>query len=271
MSHNVWERDTNTPEWAAIGEDCSAEARAPGIVRVYKDTLPDIIGFQEATYRMCDLVLEGCKKSGIKYTAIFGGRTPIFYRQDKLELIDSDCTVYPEHIEGLNGEFNNNRTKSFCIGVFRIKESGSVFAFATTHLWWRSEADLQGSDSAREIQLSSLISKLSEIREKYACPAIIVGDLNTGYRSAAVKRALECGYRHAHDIATEYADGTIGYHYCFPDGFKREYRSDPFENAIDHIFVTGETEGAVKRFERWSPEYYFPISDHSAVFADIEL
>ena len=29
--------------------------------------------------------------------------------------------------------------------------------------------------------------------------------------------------------------------------------------------------GAVRRFERFSPDYYLPLSDHSPVFADLEL
>jgi exonuclease III len=41
--------------------------------------------------------------------------------------------------------------------------------------------------------------------------------------------------------------------------------------AIDHIFVAGAGKDAVKRFERYSPEYYFPISDHSPAYIDIEF
>ena len=63
----------------------------------------------------------------------------------------------------------------------------------------------------------------------------------------------------------------MGYHYCFPDGYEKYYYDRPFEMAIDHIYVTGEGEGAVKRFERYSPEYYMPISDHSAAYMDLEL
>ena len=38
MSHNVWERDTNTKEWEEQGFDCSAEVRTKGIIKVYNDT-----------------------------------------------------------------------------------------------------------------------------------------------------------------------------------------------------------------------------------------
>jgi 5-methyltetrahydrofolate--homocysteine methyltransferase len=45
----------------------------------------------------------------------------------------------------------------------------------------------------------------------------------------------------------------------------------PFEEAIDHILIIGEEEGAIKRFERYSPDYYFPISDHSPAYIDVEF
>jgi hypothetical protein len=47
--------------------------------------------------------------------------------------------------------------------------------------------------------------------------------------------------------------------------------TDGFKKALDHIVISGEPEGAVKRFERYSPDYYFPISDHSMAFIDAEL
>ena len=49
MTHNVWNRDTNSPKWAEKGEDCSAQARVGGLLRVYRETLPDVIGGQEVS------------------------------------------------------------------------------------------------------------------------------------------------------------------------------------------------------------------------------
>ena len=127
------------------------------------------------------------------------------------------------------------------------------------------------SNEAREFQMAMLIDRLEAFREKYNCPAVLVGDMNTDYNSKALQYALSHGYRHAHDIATDFAEESIGYHNCFPWGFDTEYSSKPFKAAIDHILVTGEKEGAVKRFERYSPDYYFPISDHSPAYIDFEL
>ena len=92
------------------------------------------------------------------------------------------------------------------------------------------------------------------------------------------KRGADCfaavranGFRHAHDIATEYAEEAVGYHYCFASCYETEYYDWPFEKALDHIYVIGEDEGAVKRFERYSSDYYFSISDHSPAYVDLEI
>lgn len=282
MTHNIWNRDKNSPEWEAQGFDCSAEARVGGLLRVWQETQPDVIGCQEASALMADLLKEGMASDDVRYTLIWGRFTPILYRADRLELIDSEFFTYPETIEGFEGKFNDVRSKAYNIGVFRVKESGKCFIFATTHLWWKrsprpdEEAPYPKtcqphSDEAREYQIELLTTALDRFRAKYNCPAFLVGDLNTGYESKAVGKAFAKGFRHAHDIATDYAEEAVGYHYCFPDGFKTVYSDRPFKTAIDHILVAGEEEGSVKRFERYSPDYYYPISDHSPAYIDVEV
>ena len=282
MTHNIWNKDQNTPAWEEQDFNCSAETRAPGLLRVWRETQPDVIGCQEASALMADLLKEGMASDDVRYTLIWGRFTPILYRADRLELIDSEFFTYPETIEGFEGKFNDVRSKAYNIGVFRVKESGKCFIFATTHLWWKrsprpDESEpypktcLPYSDEAREYQIELLTTALERFRAKYNCPAFLVGDLNTGYESKAVGKAFAKGFRHAHDIATDYAEEAVGYHYCFPDGFKTVYSDRPFKTAIDHILVAGEKEGSVKRFERYSPDYYYPISDHSPAYIDVEV
>ena len=281
MTHNVWNCDANCPKWQEKGEDCSAAARVGAHLRVYRETMPDVIGGQEVSALMADLMKEGFQKEAVSYTLIWGRFTPILYRADKLELIDSEFGTYPETIEGFEGKFNDAKSKSWNLGVFRTKANGKVFVFVTTHLWWmRSPTDEScegthgyrlGSDEARGQQIEMVLEKIEKYRAKYNCPAILVGDMNCDYHSKAMRTVRQRGFHHAHDIATEYAEEAVGYHYCFPDGYEKYYYDRPFEMAIDHIYVTGEGEGAVKRFERYSPEYYMPISDHSAAYMDLEL
>lgn len=281
MTHNVWEYDGQAPAWEELGCNCSAPVRVKGIINVYDDTKPDIIGCQEASALMNDLLKEHFSHSDIDYTMIWGRFTPVFYRADKFDLLDSKFMSYPLNVPGYEGSFNNKNTKSYNIAVFRVKTSGEKFIFATTHLWWKKSPKEAGdeekrnyqkfSDEAREYQLGLLIKEIDKFIEKYDCPAFLVGDLNTGYNSKAVSHAFESGYCHAHDIATDYADEAVGYHYCFPSGFEKFYSDAPFETAIDHILYKGTDKSVIKRFERYSPEYYYPISDHSAAFIDVLL
>ena len=276
MTHNQWKNDRNLPEWEKIGADCSASVRVRGFVRVYADTMPDIIGCQEVSPTMADFLVRYSAEQGMTYALLWGRDTPILYRQELFELVDSEFSLYPDELPGRDGIFNNDCTKSYAIAVFRTKESGRLFIFATTHLWWKSGDPKSSyyqaySDEAREYQMSLLIERIDNLQAKYDCPAIIVGDLNTHYTSKAVKYAFEKGFVHGHDVATEYAEEAIGYHACFGWGYRAYYEDKPFVEAIDHILLRGVPEGAVKRFERFSPEYYLPLSDHSPAFIDLEL
>lgn len=281
MTHNVWNCDENQTAWKNNGEDCSAQARVGGVLRAYTETLPDIIGCQEMSAMMLDLLKEKCFEADINYTAIWGRFTPILYRADKFDLLDSAFGSYPENIDGLDGSFNDVRSKSWNIGVFKEKRSLKTFVFATTHLWWKSSdkeklltephAYQANSDEAREYQMNILAKRVKAFCDKYNCSAVVVGDFNTDYNSKAVKYMLSGGFVHAHDAASEFSDDKVGYHNCFPWGYDKFYSDAPFEKAIDHILLYGDIKNSVKRFERYSPEYYFPISDHSPAFIDVEL
>lgn len=279
MTHNVWNCDNNHKAWEEKGEDCSAKARVGALVRIYKETLPDIIGGQEVSALMADLLKENLLSAGMDYTIIWGRFTPIIYRADKFELLDSHFETYPEKIEGFEGSFNDVRSKSMNLAVFREKQSGFTFIFATTHLWWKTtnkeyigkSSYQEFSDEARTYQVGLLLKKVDEFKAKYNCPAVVVGDMNTHYDTEALQLLLKNGYKHAHDVATEFAEESVGLHYCYPAGYETYYYDRPFETAIDHILVTDDIVQTVKRFERYSPDYYFPISDHSPAFIDLEI
>lgn len=224
---------------------------------------------------MADEIIRGLADNGLRYALLWGRDTPVLYRQDRLELLDSDFLLYPMEFPGWEGEFNNDCTKSWCIAVFRDKTDGKKLIFMSTHLWWKSgdpvsESYQAGSDEARVFQLNMAMDRLEKFQTEYHCPIVLVGDLNADYTAPVVQNALSRGYAHAHNIATEFADQDWGYHYCFGDGY-RPYAGAPFEKAIDHILVKFVPENFVRRFERYTPDYYLPLSDHSPVFADVEL
>ena len=276
MSHNQWNCDNNQPAWEEKGLDCSAEYRLKRFMPLFKEIAPDIIGGQEVSAYMAKLLKLYCQEAENPYAIIWGGYTPLLYKTDKFELVDTEYLYYPETYEGFEGKFNDAGSKSCNLGVFRCKQDGKLFIFATTHLWWMEEYDPKikysrvGSDRVRTIQLSMACDMIKKYAKKYNCPAILGGDLNTYYRSEAIQTALASGFDHAHDVATDYADDTNGWHHCGRDGFVPMVHK-PFSEAIDHILVHNAPKDMVVRFDRYTPDYYVSLSDHSPVFVDIKL
>ena len=273
MSNNQWRIDENLPSWAARGEDCSAPVREKGFAKVYLDTQPDVIGFQEVSPRMLDCLMCEMKDAGLPYTAVWGRDTPILYRAEKLELIDAAFGIYPETCPGFTGCFNNSGTKSWNIAVFREKASGKPFIMTTTHLWWMSDDPKspiyqEGSNEARVYPIRLLAEEIGRFQEKYGCPAVLVGDLNCPYHSDPIDFLRQAGFVHANDVAEEYAYPYNGYHPCGNEGYG-PYTEKPFEEAIDHMLIRGEMK--VKRFDRYISEAYLPLSDHFPAMIDVEV
>ena len=94
--------------------------------------------------------------------------------------------------------------------------------------------------------------------------------MKSPYYSSVVKYAFDRGYKHAHDIAVEYAAADNGYHPCDWAHYEA-YEPKDFKEGIDHIIVKGEPEGFVRTFERYYSDEYLPLSDHFPVWIDVEL
>ena len=278
VSQNQWNKTPNLEAWESMGLDCSAKVRMKGHVKILGELLPDILGGQEVNSDMQKFLKLYSIDEGLSYTMIWGNFTPIIYRADKLELLDSEYLCYPEAVECYEGCFNDVLSKSCNLGVFKDKSDGKIFIFATTHLWWKNGSNPEsrcyqrGSDEVRVMQAQMADKLIRKYQEKYGnCPAIFVGDMNAGYDSTVVRWVLgEGGYSHAHDIATDYVDETSGYNGCGPSG-PGTWDTRGFKTAIDHIFVRDMPEGAVRRFDRYTPDAYLYLSDHAPIIADIEL
>lgn len=281
MSNNQWYNDPNHDAWKAIGEDCSAEVRVHGLVRAYKEVMPDVLALQEVSRHMAKLMMDQMRSlkladgSNAEYEYISGGDTPIVYRSDKLLLIESGFFRYDEKIYGLKGEYNNSGTKSYCYGVFKNKADGKIFALMSTHLWWKSSDPndanyLEGSDEARAYQILQAASKMDTVMEKYDCPCFIMGDFNACMESCCLKAAQWRGWREAHDLATGSRDDTRGHHPCYAWGFERG-DAGTFDQAIDHILLKNCDNVEVKHFRRITDEYFDKISDHYPLYIDVTM
>ena len=274
-SNNIWNMDNNYPNWQEKGENCSAEARMPGIARAFDELHPDVIGLQEASHKGVDCLQTELLARGLRYAVHWTRFTSILYRPELFEVLDSEYLLYPEEMEGFPGlSYNDCRSKSLNAVVLRCKEDGKIFVLGNTHLWWKPSDPAhdryqEGSAEARAYQVGLASEIIARYQEKYSAPAFFLGDMNDGYDSAPIAKALSLGFSHAHDVATEYASEENGYHFCYPIGHK-PYVPGPFCEAIDHILVRGLPEGAVRRFDRYTPEYFETLSDHYPVYVDVE-
>lgn len=279
MSQNQWNQTKNSSCWKERGLDCSAEIRMRGHIQVFKELMPDLVGGQEVNADMQRLFKFYCLEEGLPYTQIWGNYTPLIYRADKLTLLETEYIIYPEELEGFDGFFNDVKSKSCNLGVFQTKEDQKTFIFVTTHLWWKNGSDptsieyQAGSDQARTLQIKMALELIQKYQKKYDnCPVFLVGDMNTEYYSEAIQYALgPGGYSHAHDVAIEFADEGNGYTECFYEGPGEYWQNLPFPNAIDHILVKDIPEDCIRRFDRYTPDYYLLLSDHAPVFVDVEL
>ncbi|MBQ2953310.1 MAG: endonuclease/exonuclease/phosphatase family protein [Clostridia bacterium] len=275
MSNNLWWCDDNRPAWAEMGLDCSAAARADGFCRVYATLQPDVIGLQECSALMADELMQRFPAYGLPYALLWGHDTPILFRKDRFDLVDSAFLLYPEEFPGHEGSFNNWRTKSYLTAVLRCKADGKHLIVATTHLWWKSSRPdspeyQPHSAEARAYQLGLLMDTLDALQEQYACPAIMLGDFNAGYGSLTLQSAMARGWQHAHDTAAEYADNGCGHHPCDSSGYA-PYVPGDFRRSLDQIMHLGAPEGFVRRFDRYAEEDYMPLSDHLPVWVDVTL
>lgn len=278
MSQNQWNYTLNNDYWKEKGLDCSSLVRMKGHTKVFRDIMPDIVGGQEVNKDMQLDFMADLIDDGNPYTLIWGNMTPIFYKAEKLELLAHDFLRYPETVEGYEGYFNDSFSKNANLAVFREKESGKVFIFVTTHLWWMNGEDPEsvwyraGSCEVRKMQIAMAIDLIEKYQKIYGeCPVFLVGDLNDHYNSLAVQYAMkERGFLHAHNVATEYASEDNGYCATFRDSIGAwEHR--PFEDAIDHILVRNLGDVEVKRFDRYMTDEYIYLSDHAPVFVDVEM
>ncbi|MBQ2757177.1 MAG: endonuclease/exonuclease/phosphatase family protein, partial [Clostridia bacterium] len=244
--------------------------RMKGHIQIFKDLMPDIVGGQEVNIDMQMLFKFYCLEENLPYTIVWGNMTPLIYRADKFELLDTEYILYPATVADFEGKFNDANSKSLNLGVFRDKQSGKVFIFATTHLWWMSDERRPGSSEVRRRQIKQATELLAKYQQKYDnCPIIFVGDMNARFNSPAIQYALgEGGYSHAYHLATDYRFEERGYNACGPKA-PGTWQHTPFETAIDHILVKDIPEGAISRFDRYCPDYYLTVSDHAPAYIDI--
>lgn len=264
------------------------------LVSVYR---PDVLALQEFTpWRSAKPGCLGDRLRAIGYTQVNGGYadnfTPLFYRADTLELIDSGFHLYSEYMNDQNQpdpqgayKINNGKSKSLTWAVFEQRSGGKRFIAVSTHFMYIADPTdpecpltAEQAEAAQLIDAAELLAVIGELRarpEYSGLPVIAGGDLNAFPDSAPVQ-TLQAGgltWLSAPGAAETLIENSPcgyptfdvekGYYTAFGQKLNRP------EQIIDHAFVQGDL--TVLDYITITDRSACYSSDHCPKFADFIL
>lgn len=233
------------------------EARKDNVIANIRNHNPDSFGLQEATPEWIEAVATDMPEYayvGVGRDIDGGGEaSPVFYKKDKYELIDSGTfwlSKTPQRpSRGWDAMFNRICTYV----VLRNKETRFVYAHFNAHF------DHMGV-IARLESVAVVTEKVSKICNTF--PAVFTGDLNDYEGGDMYNRVLESGFRDTKQLA-ETADDKPTFH-GYSDLLTKE-------KPIDFIFVNAmATKVSTYKVDtaKYNGEY---ASDHHPVISEMTL
>lgn len=269
MTNNVWNNDENSEEWAAMGEDCSAQARSEGFARIYAEFLPDVVNTQEMTALMLNGILANMAWFGLWYEGI-SVNDPV---ADFTALIYNPETVTPElcghHVFGYGSDY---QTKGYTWCLFRHRQTGNSFVSLSTHFWHVRESERKGSDAWRSQQAGEVAVASAELAAEFGCPVFVQGDFNAHTDSGVFGVFKNAGFENCRYAATGDCDDLRGTHRCGRTGFSAEPKPGTYaDNGIDHMLVLDRGDAEILTFRHVVRDYYYRSSDHFPVYTDVRL
>jgi len=261
MANNVWSNNNNNDVWAALGEDCSTQARTPGFIACYLAFQPDVILFQEMNKTMLNLMKTQFKNAGFTYqeTESVNGAN-VVYNTATLKLINHGRKQYDDY---------SGPSKAYAWALFEHKATGKRFIAVSTHLWWKSESDDPGSDARREAQATEAAKKCVALAKQYNCPVFLGGDFNARTSAKSMQNILAEGMLNCYGNAKKY-DNLGSHHMCGPEGFGRG-SAGTNDQAIDHMFYYNLGNSTLNSFRRTQPYFFIKLSDHYPLYVDVTL
>ena len=193
VTYNIYS-DWRAPKWGV-------PSRAAGIERALVKAQPDIVSLKEvvadwwanpmfehlaATYGIVrGNEAEAIRRAGPLPAAKPGkpepsrcNHTPLLYRKDRLNLLDSGFDIFHIALGGCS--------KSVTWAVFEDKLSGRRFMSFATHFWFKKNGP--ESDAIRELNARRILWHVADVRRKWGdIPVIGGGDLNCNPGSLALE------------------------------------------------------------------------------------
>lgn len=217
MSYNVWIGGT--------GEK-SPENRADEIVSNIRKYDPDSFGLQEADEGWMERlpeILTDYAYVGIGRNSNNGGgeASPVFYKKDKYDLVDSGTFWLSKNPEKASRSWDAMFKRVCTYAILKDKTTGFTYAHFNAHF------DHMGV-IARMESVAVVAEKVKEIAPNL--PVVFSGDFNDEEGGDAYNRVLESGFKDTKYSAAESDSGTT-FH-----GYSELVEK---EKPIDYIFVNG--------------------------------
>lgn len=222
---------------------------------------PDVVGMQEVLHNQFLNLRQGLPG----YEGIGVGRddgqtageyAPLFYRTDRLEVLDSGTFWLSEQPDrpGLKG-WDAACTRIATWAKFREKATDRVFMGVNTHF------DHVGQEARRQSALL-IIRKIQEIAGRY--PAVVTGDFNVTAQSEAYRTITTDTFvlNDAHLVAAR----TLGVDYTWHDFARIPAREC---EKIDFVFVTPDINVISSEIPAETPDSL--LSDHNPQIVQMEF
>lgn len=254
MTTNIWGNYFNNP----------AELRLDDMYKVYETYTPDIIGFQEveASWYQSNLLGRLSEKYNLIGTRLYDNcnYVPMAVKKE-IKILANGFEYYADNM--------GDASKSLTWAV--LDNDGKIFGVCNTHFWWKTGPE---HDAAREIDAKQLCNLMKYIGERFSCPVFAFGDMNCNIKSSVFEKIypennIKCLYdltSERDDVNSLHGDPERG-----ADGKFHGKKTDKDHTySIDHIVALG-TGFDVLRYKVVEDQYALDASDHSPVYADIEL
>lgn len=240
-------------------------------LEMFQTYAPDVLALQEFSNYSRTLGLQtGLNEIGYTEVQVSAGSsnfTPLFYRADRLKVVDSGYVLY-------SGD-NDANSKSVTWAIFETLDTGKRFAAMSTHFMY----NLNGSDhtSTRVSNAQEMLSVITRLRADplYAdIPFILGGDFNCKTSDSPANVLRDGGLTSAWDIALKKTDSSG--HHSYPEYsatygtfIKWSKPTGTYANSIDQIWTLGDI--TVNNFVTLTSFYALVSSDHSPEVVDITL
>lgn len=226
--------------------------REPRIISFVEEYKPDSLGVQECEifWRMrLDVVLEGYARAQ-KVTEVT--KNYIYYRTDKLKVIDSGVFWLSETPDVSSKGFGSRFYISCCWALFESLENGSRYVHMNTHL----NVD---SEEIRVKELTVLLPKAQEFMDLgYA--VVLTGDFNAVEDSVIYSTVTSTELKSARYLTKDTT--SIG-------TFNGLVEKDIYKGPIDYCFVNKEA--LISKYRVVVKQDGGFMSDHNALYTEMKI